>query len=146
MKLTTLPDNDQKGGYQLGTHRVRGQERQVDRPGQDDESIAATRLSGGPIPGPHADGLPGNHGRGEVIERGQGPGAEGVRHGTGVRAERRRQRQGRRCERLRKAVAGGAKVTTVTGRVQGWSGRFPEVLRPGRKTAGPETDARRDQL
>jgi hypothetical protein len=31
-------------------------------------------------------------------------------------------------ERLRAAVASGAKVVSVTGRVEGWSGRFPVVL------------------
>jgi hypothetical protein len=32
-------------------------------------------------------------------------------------------------QRLREAVARGDKVSTVTGRVPGWSGRFPDVLR-----------------
>jgi hypothetical protein len=32
-------------------------------------------------------------------------------------------------ERLRAALANGDKVTNVTGRVEGWSGRWPEVLR-----------------
>jgi hypothetical protein len=32
-------------------------------------------------------------------------------------------------QRLRAALAKGAKVTSVTGRVQGWSGTFPAVLR-----------------
>jgi len=32
-------------------------------------------------------------------------------------------------QRLREAVAGGAKVVSVTGRVDGWSGRFPVVLK-----------------
>jgi hypothetical protein len=31
-------------------------------------------------------------------------------------------------QRLREAVARGEKVSTVTGRVPGWSGRFPDVL------------------
>ncbi|HEY7156016.1 MAG TPA: hypothetical protein VH575_18780, partial [Gemmataceae bacterium] len=31
-------------------------------------------------------------------------------------------------QRLREAVARGDKVTTVTGRVPGWNGRFPVVL------------------
>jgi hypothetical protein len=42
-------------------------------------------------------------------------------------------------QRLRAALAKGARVTGVTGRVQGWSGPWPEVLRapPG----GPEKRA-----
>jgi hypothetical protein len=32
-------------------------------------------------------------------------------------------------QRLRAAVASGATVVSVTGRVDGWSGRFPDVLR-----------------
>lgn len=39
-------------------------------------------------------------------------------------------------EKLRKALADGAKVTTVTGRVQGWFGRFPEVMSAWGKTQG----------
>ena len=31
--------------------------------------------------------------------------------------------------RLRQALAKGAKVTSVTGHVQGWNGRFPDVLK-----------------
>jgi hypothetical protein len=32
-------------------------------------------------------------------------------------------------ERLREALASGAKVVSVTGRVEGWTGKFPDVLR-----------------
>jgi hypothetical protein len=32
-------------------------------------------------------------------------------------------------QRLREAVAGGARVVSVTGRVDGWTGQFPMVLR-----------------
>jgi hypothetical protein len=32
-------------------------------------------------------------------------------------------------ERLREAMAAGAKVVSVTGRVEGWTGKFPDVLR-----------------
>ena len=38
-------------------------------------------------------------------------------------------------QRLREAVARGDKVSTVTGRVPGWSGRFPEVLRAWAKAS-----------
>lgn len=40
-------------------------------------------------------------------------------------------------QRLRDAVAQGKKVTNVTGRVQGWNGRFPEVLNALGKANGP---------
>jgi hypothetical protein len=32
-------------------------------------------------------------------------------------------------EQLREALASGAKVVSVTGRVEGWTGKFPDVLR-----------------
>jgi hypothetical protein len=32
-------------------------------------------------------------------------------------------------ERLREALSSGAKVVSVTGRVEGWNGKFPDVLR-----------------
>lgn len=43
-------------------------------------------------------------------------------------------------QRLREALAKGAKVTRVTGRVQGWHGRFPDVLKAQAPTApgGPK--------
>jgi hypothetical protein len=43
-------------------------------------------------------------------------------------------------QRLREALAKGEKVTSVTGRVHGWSGRWPEVLR-----ALSEDSAKSDQ-
>jgi hypothetical protein len=44
-------------------------------------------------------------------------------------------------QELREALAKGAKVVSVTGRVQGWSGHFPKVLRfyPPEPTRDPNT-------
>ena len=44
-------------------------------------------------------------------------------------------------QRLRQAVARGDRVCTVTGRVPGWSGRFPDVLRAWAKA--PDTQKRK---
>jgi hypothetical protein len=38
--------------------------------------------------------------------------------------------------RLREAVASGAKLVSVTGRVEGWAGRFPDVVRSLAKQPG----------
>jgi len=43
------------------------------------------------------------------------------------------------AQKLRDAVARGEKVTGVTGRVQGWTGRFPEVLRQLSKAPAIQT-------
>src|SRR5262245_10994720 len=40
--------------------------------------------------------------------------------------------------RLREAAAGGAKMVSVTGRVDGWSGRFPALLSALQKRAADE--------
>src|SRR5262245_18831083 len=49
-------------------------------------------------------------------------------------------RVGTAFQRLQKAVAAGQTVTSVTGRVKGWSGHFPAVLRelPAEVTPLPE--------
>jgi hypothetical protein len=114
----------QTGGYQLGTIEFfakKGKSIDLDKL---DESIAATRLSGNTSMS--IDYLE-ITAKGEVIERdkelvlkvsgtgqelvlSEGPTAEG-----GLR-------------RLREAAARGDKVSTVTGRVPGWNGRFPVVL------------------
>jgi hypothetical protein len=86
------------------------------------ESIAATRLSGGTNMG--MDYL-------EITARGSvvgdkeprlevaGTGQEFVL-GDGAKGE---------LERLRAALTRGDRVIAVTGRVQGWSGRFPDALK-----------------
>ena len=115
---------DQKGGYQLGTIEFvakKGQSIDLDRMA---ESIAATRLSGGTDM--RMDYLE-ITAKGEVIERDK----ELVLKvsGTGqelVLSEEPTAKGG--LQRLREAVARGDKVSTVTGRVPGWNGRFPVVL------------------
>jgi hypothetical protein len=89
------------------------------------ESIAATRLSGGT--NMRVDWLE-ITARGEVRTDGKelrlkvsGTGQELV---LGEEASAKTQLQ-----RLREALAGGAKITAVTGRIPGWNGRFPEVLK-----------------
>jgi len=89
------------------------------------ESIAATRLSGGTkmsVDWLEITAL------GEVVARGEelllkvsGCGQELV---LGENPEAKTVMQ-----RLREAQARGTKVTRVTGRVHGWTGRFPDVLR-----------------
>jgi hypothetical protein len=43
------------------------------------------------------------------------------------------------AQKLRDAIGRGEKVTGVTGRVQGWNGRFPEVLRSLAKAPAIQT-------
>jgi hypothetical protein len=112
------------GDYQRGTidfFAKKGKSIDLDKL---DESIAATRLSGGTHMS--VDYLE-ITARGEVIERGKelvlkvsGTGQELVL-GEGPTAKGG-------LQRLRQAVARGDKVPTVTGRVPGWNARFPEAL------------------
>ena len=44
--------------------------------------------------------------------------------------------KGPKFDKLREAVARGDKVTSVTGQVQGWNGRFPVMLQALAKTSG----------
>jgi hypothetical protein len=89
------------------------------------ESIAATRLSGGT--NMRVDRL-------EITATGEvSAGAKDVVlkvSGTGqelVLGENPNAKD--EFQRLRQALAKGAKVTGVTGHVQGWNGRFPDVLK-----------------
>jgi hypothetical protein len=127
----------QTGNYQPGTIEFfakRGKSIDLD---QLDESIAATRLSGGTKMSVDYLEITAT---GAVIERDKelvlkvsGTGQELVLSeeptALGV------------LQRLREAVAGGTKVSTVTGRVPGWSGRFPVVLAAWAKA--PETQKRK---
>jgi hypothetical protein len=121
-KLTSF--EGQTGSYQLGTIEFfakKGKSIDLDKL---DESIAATRLSG--RTNMSIDYLE-IKAKGEVVERGK----ELVLKvsGTGqelVLSEEPTAKGG--LERLREAVARGDKVSTVTGRVPGWTGRFPDVL------------------
>jgi hypothetical protein len=112
------------GDYQRGTIEFfakKGKSIDLDKL---DESIAATRLSGGT--NMSVDYLE-ITARGEVTERDK----ELVLKvsGTGqelVLGEAPTAKGG--LQRLREAVARGEKVSTVTGRVPGWNGRFPVAL------------------
>jgi hypothetical protein len=118
------PAKDQKGSYQLGTITFaakKGKSIDLDKIA---ESITATRLSGGT--NMRVDYLE-ITAKGEVIEvnnllvlKVSGTGQELVltEEPTAKNA----------LKRLRKAVEHGDKVRTITGRVPGWNGRFPEVL------------------
>ena len=132
----TLPKG-QKGSYQLGTIEFiakKGQSIDLDKFA---ESITATRLSGDTSMSMDYLEITA---RGEVIERakelvlkvsgtgqefalGEEPAAKGGLH------------------RLREAVARGDKVSTVTGRVPGWTGLFPKVLAAWAKA--PEAQKRK---
>jgi hypothetical protein len=89
------------------------------------ESIAATRLSGGT--NMRVDRL-------EVTVRGQvaaaGAGLRLKASGTGQEFALAEDPDGSESlRRLQKALAGGKQVVSVTGRVRGWNGRFPDVLK-----------------
>ena len=115
----------QMGDYQLGTitfFAKKGHSIDLDKTC---ESITATRLSGNT--NMSIDYLE-ITAKGEVIKRDK----ELVLKvsGTGqelVLSEEPSAEGG--LQRLREAVARGDKVSTVTGRVPGWSGRFPVLLR-----------------
>jgi hypothetical protein len=135
--ITILQPPGQKGDYQLGTITFspkKGKSIDLDKIC---ESITATRLSGGTSM--RVDYLE-ITARGQVFERDK----ELVLKvsGTGqelVLSEEPTAKDG--LQRLRAAVARGDKVSTVTGRVPGWSGRFPDVLRAWAKA--PDTQKRR---
>jgi hypothetical protein len=115
---------DQKGGYQLGTIEFAAKKGKSIDLDKISESITATRLSGGT--NMRMDYLE-ITARGEVIERDK----ELILKvsGTGqelVLTEESTAKDG--LKRLREAVTKGDKVSIVTGRVPGWSGRFPDVL------------------
>ena len=132
----TRPKN-QRGGYQLGTIEFfakNGKAIDLDKIG---ESIAATRLSGGTKMS--IDYLE-ITAKGEVVEREKelvlkvsGMGQELV-----LTAEPTARGD---LQRLREAVVRGDKVSTVTGRVPGWSGRFPVALAAWAKA--PDTQKRK---
>jgi hypothetical protein len=115
---------DQKGGYQFGTIEFAAKKGKSIDLDKIHESITATRLSGGT--NMRMDYLE-ITAKGTVIERDK----ELVLKvsGTGqelVLSEEPTVKGG--LQRLREAVARGDKVSTVTGHVPGWNGRFPDVL------------------
>ena len=113
-----------KSSYQLGTIEFfakKGKSIDLDKLS---ESIAATRLSGNT--GMSVDYLE-ITAKGEVIERDGGLILKVS--GTGqelVLSEEATAKDA--LKRLREAVARGDRVSTVTGRVPGWTGRYPVVL------------------
>jgi hypothetical protein len=121
-KLT--PFEGQKGSYQLGTIEFsakKGKSIDLDKLA---ESIAATRLSGGTHMSVDyleitATGTVSERNR-ELVLKVSGTGQE-------LALSEEPTAKGA-LQRLREAVARGDKVSTVTGRVPGWNGRFPVVL------------------
>ena len=126
-----------KSSYQLGTIEFfakKGKSIDLDTMA---ESIAATRLSGGT--NMSIDYLE-ITAKGEVIERDKelvlkvsGTGQELVLSEEPTAKDV--------LQRLREAVVRGDKVSTVTGRVPGWNGRFPIVLAAWAKA--PDTQKRK---
>src|SRR5262245_49464158 len=89
------------------------------------ESIAATRLSGGT--NMRVDRLE-ITARGEIVANGQTVLLKAS--GTNQELVLGEEPDAKDVfQQLREAHARGAKITSVTGRVQGWNGRFPDVLR-----------------
>jgi len=127
----------QKGDYQLGTIEFAPKKgKSIDLDGIC-ESITATRLSGGT--NMRVDYLD-ITAKGEVLERDKKLVLKVS--GTGqelLLSEEPTAKDG--LQRLREAVARGDKVSTVTGRVPGWGGRFPDVLRAWAKA--PDTQKRK---
>ena len=135
--IKLIRPKDQKGGYQLGTIEFAAKKGKSIDLDKIDESITATRLSGGTDM--HMDYLE-ITARGEVVERDKDLVLKVS--GTGqelVLTEEPTAKGG--LQRLREAVARGDKVSTVTGRVPGWSGRFPEALAAWAKA--PEAQKRK---
>ena len=134
-KLT--PDKKATGEYQLGTIEFAAKKgRSIDLDTLS-ESIAATRLSGGTDM--RMDYLE-ITAKGEVSARDKelvlkvgGTGQEFVLSEEATAKGT--------LQRLRDAVAKGEKVSGVTARVPGWSGRFPEVLAAWAKA--PEAQKRK---
>jgi hypothetical protein len=132
-----LRPKDQAGSYQLGTIEFAAKKGKSIDLDKIHESIAATRLSGGTSM--RMDYLE-ITAKGQVIEKdkelvlkvsGTGPELVLIEEPTAKGG----------LQRLREAVARGDKVSTVTGRVPGWSGRFPDVLAAWAKA--PEAQKRR---
>jgi hypothetical protein len=115
----------QKGDYQLGTIEFapkKGRSIDLDKIC---ESISATRLSGGT--NMRMDYLE-ITAKGQVLKRDKELVLKVASTGQELLlSEEPTTKTG--LERLREAVARGDKVSTVTGRVPGWSGRFPVLLR-----------------
>jgi len=123
VKLTPLAKDLPKDGYPPGKIAFgakKGQSIDLDKM---HESIAATRLSGGTNMGMEYLEITA---KGEVIARDKDLVLKVAGSGQEFVLADDPSAKGA-LERLRQAVGAG-KSATVTGRVQGWSGRFPDVL------------------
>jgi hypothetical protein len=124
-RVTLNPSPEDKGRYQHGLiHFVAKEGKSIDL-NQIHESITATRLSGGTnmsvdyleitargaVTAGDKQLLLKVSGTGQEFVLGEDASAKGA------------------LQRLRQALSRGEKVTTITGRVQGWNGRFPVVLK-----------------
>ena len=127
----------QRGSYQLGTIEFAPKKTRSIDLDKIHESITATRLSGNTSMSMDYLEITA---KGEVIERDK----ELVLKVSGTGQELSLSEEPTAeagLQRLREAVARGDKVSTVTGRVPGWSGRFPDVLRAWAKA--PDTQKRK---
>jgi hypothetical protein len=131
--LVTLTCEPGKGGYRPGDvtfHAKKG--RSLDL-AKIHESLTATRLSGGTNMGVTYLEITA---LGALIDA--GPKARFQVAGTGpefvLAAE---SSNAKVLQKLRDAQARGEKVVSITGRVEGWNGRFPDVLRAIGKASGP---------
>ena len=135
--MLLLRPEGQGGSYQLGTIEFAAKKGKSIDLDKIHESITATRLSGGT--GMRMDYLE-ITAKGEVIERDK----ELVLKVSGTGQELSLSEEPTAeagLQRLREAVARGDKVSTVTGRVPGWRGSFPDVLRAWAKA--PDTQKRK---
>ncbi|MCI0461764.1 MAG: hypothetical protein L0Z62_32845 [Gemmataceae bacterium] len=123
--VTLTSDENVKGGYRPGTISFQAKQGRTIDLEKLRASIAATRLSGGTRMS--MDWLE-ITARGEVV-----PLDDALRlrvSGTGQEFVLIEDPGGKPVlPRLREALARGAKSLQLTGRVQGWNGRFPDVLK-----------------
>jgi hypothetical protein len=124
----TRPEG-QQGSYQLGTIEFAAKKGKSIDLDKIQESISATRLSGGT--NMRMDYMEVTA-KGEVIQRDKELVLKVAGTGQELMLSEEPAAKGG-LERLREAVARGDKVSVVTGRVPGWNGRFPNVLKAWEK-------------
>jgi hypothetical protein len=134
MRLIRPPG--QKGDYQLGTIEFAAKKGKSINLDKIHESLTATRLSGGTSMSMDFLELTATgkvfERDGELVLQVSGTGQELVLHEESTAKDN--------FQRLRDAVGRGKNVSSVTGRVPGWNGRFPAVLKTWAKT--PENQKR----